>query len=358
MKNIFFTPGPTQLYPTVARHLQKAIKEDIASISHRGEKFHEIYDDTQNALRKLLKIPKDFQIFLLSSGTEAMERIIENTVGESSLHLVGGEFSKRFYETANFLHKKAEKVEVAPGLGFDFGQIDIGRQVELVCFTHNETSTGVALPMNEIYGIKKRFPDKLIALDTVSSSPYVDVDFGYVDLCFFSVQKGFGLPAGLGIVIVSPTAMKINESLERKNYMVGTYHSFGELLKYSEKFETPETPNVLAIYLLGKVAQDMLKIGIQKIRKNTKEKADLLYNFFEKQEGFRPFVKEKKYRSNTVIVVETDNDSSVFIEKLKKRGLVVGNGYKDFKNKQLRIANFPAHSTTDVKRLIREIKNI
>lgn len=359
MKRIFFTPGPSQLYPTVAKHIINALAEDIPSISHRGEKFHEIFRSTQEALRKLLKIPKNHKIFFLSSGTEAMERIIENTVEEYSLHFVNGAFSKKFYQTAVELGKKPVKIEAKPGDGFNFESVKIPNKVELLCFTHNETSTGVALPVDDIYRIKKRYKNKLMAVDTVSSAPFIDIDYKLVDLVFFSVQKGFGLPAGLGVVIVSPKAIEKYKFLKQKKARVGSYHSFDSLLKYADKFETPETPNVLAIYLLGKVCQDMVgsaRHRLVEIRRETEEKADLLYNFFGRRDGFSLFVKNPRYRSKTVIVIETKSDSLEIIERLKKKGLVVGSGYKDFKNKHIRIANFPAHSVDDMKRLIREIK--
>ncbi len=361
MKKIYFTPGPSQIYPTVAGHIADALKDNIPAISHRGEKFHEIYVDTQNSLRKLLKIPKEYKIFFLSSGTEAMERIIQNTVDKYSLHFVNGAFSQRFYQTAVELGKKPDKVEAKHGDGFNFGSVMIPKKTELLCFTHNETSSGVALPMEEIYKIKELNLDKLIALDTVSSAPYIEVDYKYIDLCFFSVQKGFGLPAGLGVLVVSPAAIEKYQYLARKKSPVGSYHAFDSLLLYDEKLETPETPNVLGIYLLGKVTQDMLKVGIRRIRGETEKKAELLYKGSggsDGLEGLAPFVKKERFRSHTVVVLETITDSLKIIDKLKKKGLVVGSGYKEFKNRHLRIANFPAHTIANIKRLIKEIKSI
>lgn len=352
MNKIFFTSGPCQLYPTVKKHILEAIKKDIPSISHRGEKFHEIFQNTQNLLKKLLKIPERHKIFFLSSGTEAMERVIENTVDKFSLHFVNGAFSDRFYQTAVELGKRPFKIEAKPGNGFNLQAINISTKTEVVCLTQNETSTGVSLPLESIYKLKRENPAKLIALDTVSSAPYADVDYKYIDLCFFSVQKGFGLPAGLGVLIVSPQALEKYKYLKHKNAPVGSYHSFDSLLKYEEKSETPETPNVLAIYLLGKVTSDILKVGTKIFRTQTEQKAKWLYDFFDKSKRFKPFVKDKLFRSNTVVVVEAQN-SSHFTQKLKQRGLIVGRGYGEFKNNHLRIANFPAHRKADIKLLLR-----
>lgn len=357
MKKIFFTPGPSQLYPTVKKHMKKALSEDITSISHRGEKFQKIYAETVSSLRDLLEIPSKHKIFFLSSGTEAMERVIQNCAAEHSYHFVSGAFSKRFFKTAQELGKTAKKAE-AKEEGFDFAKINIPKQTELICITQNETSTGVYIPAEFIYKLRKRNADKLIAVDTVSSAPYVDLDYQKLDAVFFSVQKGFGLPGGLAILIISPKAFQKANTIISKGISTGSYHSFISLDEYAVKNQTPETPNVLAIYLLGKVCQDMIKKKIEKVRKETEAKAKLLYDFFESDGRYSIFVPEVILRSKTVIVIETRVDSQIIINHLKTKGLYVGSGYGEYKSKQLRIANFPAHSVGDIKRLINEVRTL
>ncbi len=342
MKKIFFTPGPSQLYPTVPHHMRNALKENIGSISHRSKQFQNIYTETVLLLRKLMNIPKTHQVFFLSSSLEAMERILQNTVEKYSFHFINGEFSKKWYQFALDLHKEPKKHEVEPGNGFDFSHVQIPQHIELICITQNETSTGVYIPIEEIYELKKKHPSVLIALDIVSSVPYPQIDFSKIDMAFFSVQKGFGLPAGLSILIV-------NENVLEKSS--GTYHSFQSLMKMAEKNQTPETPNVLYIYLLGKVCQDMLKKDIMKIRKETDTKAKILYDFAHKNK-FKPFVKDKKFRSPTTIVLEVIGKKSYeIVSQLEKQGLIVGKGYGQFKEKHIRIANFPAHTVGDINRL-------
>src|SRR5205809_633861 len=108
MKNIYFTLGPTQLYPTVTGHIQQAIKEDILSISHRGKKFVEIYQELSHNLRLLLNIPSTHHIFFTGNSIESMERIIANTVEKKSFHIITGDFSQRFYQIASDLNKRPE----------------------------------------------------------------------------------------------------------------------------------------------------------------------------------------------------------------------------------------------------------
>src|SRR5258706_10220842 len=100
MKQIFFTPGPSQLYPTVTNHIAAGLKKNIPSISHRSQRFQDIFHDAVDGIKTLLAIPKNYNIVFVSSGTESMERIIENTVEKNCFHFVNGSFSTRWYEVA------------------------------------------------------------------------------------------------------------------------------------------------------------------------------------------------------------------------------------------------------------------
>lgn len=349
MKNIYFTVGPSQTYPSVEKYTLKALKEEVFSMNHRGKKFEEIFLHTQNNLKKLLLIPEDYYIFLISSGTESMERIMENCVEKSSIHVINGKFAERFYKTALELGKDAQKYEAT---GVFFAENLRMKAPELIAFTQNDTSTGMSIPMKEIKDTAKKFPKSLIALDTVSSMPYVDIDYKYVDCVFFSVQKGFGLPAGLGVLIISPRALEKAKRLQKKNLSIGSYHSFTSLFSSALKHQTPDTPNVFGIYLLNNVLKDFLKIGIKKIRQDTELKAKLLYEFLDKSKRFKPLIEDKSFRSNTTLVVNVKDSSKKLVKNLAKKGFILGSGYGERKDEDIRIANFPAHKLSDVKRLV------
>jgi len=351
MKNTYFTVGPSQLYPTVAKHVAVAMKQDVPSLNHRGKEFKEIYKHTSEMLRKLMDIPESHHIFFVASGHEGMERILMNTVHKHSFHLVSGAFSKKFYAQALALSKKPEKIEVPTGTGFDFAKIKIPKHAEVICITQNETSTGVRINMSDIYALKKRTPQALIAMDIVSSAPYVTIDFRHIDMAFFSVQKGFGLPSGLGILIVSNKAIKKTKLLAGKKMPIGGYHDFLSLHESVLTSQTPETPNILNIYLLGKVTQDLLQYGVEKMRKETEEKAKLLYDFFDKHPKYKPFV-TKEHRSPTTLVIDTKGDTEKIVAKLAKKGYGVSKGYGDRNEDQIRIANFPAQTLKQVKTLL------
>lgn len=348
--HVNFTPGPSQLYFTVTDHVRQAFREGIPSISHRSKQFEQISKETTEGLRELLNIPHHYHIFFTGSATEIWERILQNLVEETSLHLVNGSFSKRFQEIGIQLKKKAEMIEVPAGQGFE--KIAVPEQSELIAVTHNETSTGVSLPVKWIQELRQKNPHALLAVDAVSSLPYPDFDLNQIDTIFFSVQKGFGLPAGLGVWLVGERCISRAESLASKGYSTGSYHNLASLLSHAKKNQTPETPNVLGIYLLGKVVGDFLRRGIATIRKETDYKAAILYQALERSKDFSPFVLDKTFRSKTVIVADTGEYTEKITSFLTAKGLHPGEGYGASKKTQLRFANFPAHSKEQFESLV------
>ena len=280
----FFTPGPSALYFTYQEHLKSAMRENIGSISHRSPIFKKMYQQAIENIRTLLKLPNNYHIFFTSSATEIWERLIENCVDRETFHLVNGAFSERFYKTAIALGKDAHKIESPQGSCPGINNLMISESHELISVTQNETSTGAAQPLEDIYKLRKAFPDQILAVDAVSSLPYVNIDYNNVDTAYFSVQKCFGLPSGLGVWLVNDRCLAKADNRMKEGKNIGFYHSLPSLYEKGVKYQTPETPNTLGIYLLSKVVEDMLQKGLEQIRRETDYKAALLYNTLDKSE--------------------------------------------------------------------------
>jgi phosphoserine aminotransferase len=344
-KLTYLTPGPSELYFTVPDHIQTALKTGVCSISHRSKAFEGHYQHAVEQLRLLLNLPEGYHVVFTGSATEVWERAIENGAGSATYHLVNGSFSKRFYEFSTMLGRKAYSHEVPEGQGFSLEGIDIPEEVELVCTTYNETSTGVSMPLEDIYALKARYPEKLMIVDAVSAIPFPDVAYQKIDSLFFSVQKGMGMPAGLGVWLFNEKFVEKVQQLQARGLSLGTYHSIPALLEKAVKNQTPETPNVLGIYLLGKVCEDMNRRGIQAIRQETLYKAAVTYQAFEAHPYLTPFVQDPRMRSKTVMVANVlEKEASALIQYLQQHGLAIGSGYGKLKASQVRVANFPTHS--------------
>ncbi|MBL7856550.1 MAG: aminotransferase class V-fold PLP-dependent enzyme [Cyclobacteriaceae bacterium] len=348
---INFTPGPSQLYFTVEDHVRQAFKEGVPSLSHRSKKFEAISQEATEGLRELLGIMPTHHIYFTGSANEIWERIIQNLVETESFHFVNGAFSKRFYEIAQQLHKAPRKLETEPGNGFS-GEVDIPSSTELIALTHNETSTGVTTNPEFIYTVKEKNQHALIAVDAVSSLPYPSFNYSRINTAFFSVQKGFGLPAGLGVWIADDACLAKAESLLSKGISIGSFHNLPTLHAHAVKNQTPETPNVLGIYLLGKVIGDMQRRGIDIIRKETEYKAAILYQALDAHPLLKSFVQDKNLQSKTVIVAECGVHTEKLTEFLIEKGLYPGDGYGSSRKNQLRFANFPTHSKEQYELLV------
>lgn len=348
-QKIYFTPGPTQLYFTVSDHLKSALKDDVMSISHRSKGFEKIMKEARENLTELLNLPRGYDIYFTSSANEIWERIIQNLVKSHSHHFINGDFAKKFYQFALDYHKTSTATTSNDGVAFD--DLTVPAESELISVTLNETSIGYAFEAEKIYELRKNHPDKLIAVDGVSAFPSVSFDFSKVDTAYFSVQKSFGLPAGLGVWIVNNRCYERAASLHKEGVITGSYHSLQALQKSGIKNQTPETPNVLGIYLLGKVAKDMLYRSAKAIQNETIYKSSILYQAIEESSSFEPFIASRANRSKTVIVARCLNGNSEFLQQTSDKGWVIGGGYGSYKSDHIRIANFPMHSKEVVEQL-------
>lgn len=357
MKNIYFTAGPAELNPKFEDFMRQAIDEQIGSISHRSGQFRKIYQHCIENLRVLMNIPASSGIFFTGSASEVWERILLNLVEHESFHLVNGSFSDKFHKYAVSAQKFAHKFEKPIGEGFSYGEIEVPEYAELICVTQNETSTGVQMREADIHKLKRSNQKRLMAVDMVSSAPIPELDLDLIDTAFFSVQKAFGLPAGLGVWIANEKCLEKAKRLAKYDCVtIGAHNNLPALWKNYETYETPATPNVLGIYLLGKVAEEMNKTGIEAIRKETDEKAKKIYKYIETSNIFSIAVKNPEHRSKTVIVADTKKSSKGIIESMKVKNMIIGSGYGPNKDTQIRISNFPSNTMEQIDMLLTALK--
>ena len=344
---IYFTPGPSQLFYSFQDHFKKAIAEDVPSISHRSAQFIKIVEESTAYLRHLLGLPDDYHLFFLNSANESWDRIVQNLVIKSSHHFANGSFSKKFFDFA-IQHGMQSTVQQAAD-GDNFQDFTIPESAELIGICKNETSVGFTSTEEEIAKLRNDNPTKLIALDVVSAAPAMPIDFSKVDTAYLSVQKAFGMPAGLGLWIANDRCVEkaIQKSAQTS---VGSYRTLPNLKKFALKHQTPETPNMLFIYILGRIAKDLIDYGVKRMQNDTTYKATLVNQTIEQHPSLTHFVTSKAHRSTSTIVATAQNQES-FISQLSNKGLVLGKGYGPHKDKHIRIANFPTHSKESVELL-------
>jgi phosphoserine aminotransferase len=349
-KKIFFTPGPSALYYTVEEHLKSALRLQVPEISHRSSAYKAIHESAVVGLKSLFNLPEGYHVAFVSSATEIWERLLQSTVQKESLHLINGSFSNRFYEISAELGLSPKHVTAKEGNITLFSELP-DAEPELVGLTQNETSTGVHFPDEEIKIIRQKYPNAILALDTVSSAAAVEIPISDIDCFYFSVQKCFGLPAGLGVWVYNDRTLAKAQAKAATGVSIGSYHSLLKIHESGIKFQTPETPNVLNIFLLSKVVGDMLAKGVDLIKRETNYKAAVLYQLFSDHPKLKASVNDAAIRSKTVAVANVEGGSADLMKFTESKGLVIGSGYGKFNDTQIRIASFPTHSKEHIEML-------
>lgn len=353
---ITFYPGPSKIYPQVELYLQDAYQSGTLSMNHRSQGFMDVLKETLRLMHEKLAIPADYSIYLVSSATEAWEIVAQSLTQQDSAHHYNGAFGKKWFSYATHIVPQTSGSlfpinQTLPFHLFQQGEESaaFNRQrlssYEVLCLTHSETSNGTQIRMQELAEIRSLTP-ALIAIDATSSMGGVAFDWAVGDVWFASVQKCFGLPAGMGVMICSPKALEKARQVKdilRYNSLLFIHENF-------EKYQTHYTPNTLGVYLLMRVMEQIEPIST--IDQRTVKRAESLYQFLENETDWEPLVTTNATRSDTVIAVKGEPQS---IAALKKEaisaGITLGNGYGEWKNNTFRIANFPAINDEEIEQL-------
>ena len=344
---ISFYPGPSRVYDEIPDYVRDAHRRGILSLNHRSPEFEALSKKTVFLLRKKLEIPANYTVLFTSSATECWEIIAQSLVKKESIHLYNGAFGQKWFDYTHRLHAGARAVTFDPESPLDPEQL-VFPSGEVICVTQNETSNGTQISNALIGTIKKNNPGQLIAVDATSSMAGIRLDFISADIWFASVQKCFGLPAGLAVIIISPRGNEVIHRLNEGRH----YNSLAFMSEMMARWQTPYTPNVLSIYLLMRSLQD--RDGIRKIHKKIKERSDAWQAFLKKSKGLKSLIQDPSLRSRTVIAVKAEPG---LIEKIKKeakrKGFLLGEGYGVLKKDTFRIANFPALKKKEIARLMK-----
>ncbi len=349
-----FTVGPAKLYHGVADFLCAELQNGLGEVSHRSKTFTEMSAASITAFREFFQIPDEYHVFYTYSATEGMEILTRSAVDEKVCHVSNGNFGNVWAKTSQKAGKIVQKISNENGTRVELSEIIPAQNTELLAITANETATGIAYSPQEITEIRNTFPEILLGVDVTSSMGAIAYDFSKADGWFFSVQKAFGLPAGLGVLIVSPRLMQKAAARQESGADVGCHHRLTDLEKsMSGKFQTPTTPNVMNIAALGYISRQLQSDfgSLVELHKMTQTKAQLLYDFFADHSKFRPAVATG--RSESVIVVDgSEADLADLHQRLKASDIEVGKGYGGKKAVQIRIGNFPVHKMADIENLL------
>ncbi|PTX42786.1 alanine-glyoxylate transaminase/serine-glyoxylate transaminase/serine-pyruvate transaminase [Gemmobacter caeni] len=337
-----FIPGPTNI-PEQVRMAMNVSMQDM-----RAPDFPELTLPIFEKLKTVFR-NKSGRVFLYpSSGTGAWEAAIQNTLspGDKVLMSRFGQFSHLWVDMAQRLGLVVDVIDCDWGEGVPVEKYaeklskDVSHEYAAVFATHNETATGVTSDIKAIRAaLNAANHPALLMVDGVSSigSIEFDQDAWGVDCAVSGSQKGFMLPAGLGILSVSAYALEA-----RKRAGFGrTFFSFDDMIATNDSGYFPYTPATQLLRGLSVSCDMLLEEGLEAVW----DRHNRLATGVRKAVGawgLRLCAKEPKWHSDTVsaiVVPETFDARDVIARAYRGYNTSLGTGLSKVMGKVFRIGH-------------------
>ncbi len=346
-----FGSGPSKI-PAGALEALAATGTSLMGTSHRQAPVRGLVHRVVEGLEALFDVPDGHRVVLGNGGSTAFWEVAAfGLVRERSQHLVHGEFSSKF----------AGAVHAAPWLAEpSLRPADPGSAstpvaedgVDAYCWPHNETSTGVMLPVRRPDGIGD---DALVLVDATSGAGGLPVDLREVDAYYFAPQKSFASDGGLWIAVLSPAALERAAEITASDRYVPAFLDLSAAIANSAKDQTLNTPAVATLFLLAHQLDAMNAAGgLDAMVARTAESSGIVHAWAEASSYATAFVTDPALRSQVVTTVDLDDAVAVadVTAVLRRHGVVDVDGYRGLHRNQLRIATFPAVEPDDVRALL------
>jgi phosphoserine aminotransferase len=349
-----FGSGPSRVRPEQLQYVTGPGAAVIGT-SHRQKPVRELVGRIRSGIAELLSLPDGYEVVLGNGGTTAFwDAATCCLIRERSLHLTYGEFSSKFaacVKAAPFLRKPIV-VEADPGDAPAPGDGLGSDPVDAIAWAHNETSTGVMVPVTRPSGSD----GALVLIDATSGAGGLPLDAADADVYYFAPQKGFASDGGLWLAAMSPAALERVDELAAGNdaRWVPDFLSLPTALENSRKDQTYNTPAIVTLLLLSSQLEWMLELGgLDAMVQRTTASSTHLYEWATGHESATPFVSDPAKRSLVVGTIDFDEsvDAAALAATLRANGIVDVEPYRKLGRNQLRVAMFPATDPADVQAL-------
>jgi phosphoserine aminotransferase len=347
-----FGSGPSRVRPAQLRHLVDA-GASVMGTSHRQRPVKELVGRVRAGIGELLSLPDGYEVALGNGGTTAFwDAATCCLVRERSLHLTYGEFSSKFAACTRQAPFLADPVVIDAPAG-DAPEPASDPSVDVIAWAHNETSTGVMVPVRRPAGSEHA----LVLIDATSGAAGLPVDVSESDVYYFAPQKGFASDGGLWLAVLSPAAVaRIDELGAQADSArwVPDFLSLPTALENSRKDQTYNTPAIATLLMLADQLDWMLEQGgLEAMVARTTASSGHLYSWADRHAHATPFVADPAKRSLVVgtINFSDDIDAAALAATLRANGIVDVEPYRKLGANQLRVAMFPATDPEDVQAL-------
>jgi phosphoserine aminotransferase len=345
-----FGSGPAKIRPAQLAALAGPGAAYLGT-SHRQAPVRSLVHRIRAGLAELFGLPGDYTVVLGNGGTSAFwDAAAFGLVRRHSQHLSFGEFSARFAAItgrAPWLSAPTV-VESPPGTHPDPWP-EPG--ADTYALTHNETSTGVAMPVRRVPGADQ---GSLVVVDATSAAAGLDVQADEFDVYYFAPQKGLGSDGGLWIALMSPAAVDRVAQIAASGRYIPDFLSLRVALENAASGQTYNTPAVATLFLLADQVEWLLgQGGLPWATARTARSAAILYGWAEKAAWADPFVADPARRSQVVGTIDLADGLSAdsVATSLRANGIVDTESYRKLGRNQLRIGMFPSVDPEDVEAL-------
>jgi phosphoserine aminotransferase len=353
-----FGSGPSRLRPNQLQALA-ASGSSVMGTSHRQKPVKQVVARVRTGLRELFELPDGYEVLLGNGGTTAFwDAAIAGVIRERGLHLTYGEFSSKIATGTRNAPFLAEPIVVeAPAGEAPDPQAAAQHGADVITWAHNETSTGVMVPVVRPTGLDD---DALVLIDATSGAGGLPVKVADADLYYFAPQKGFASDGGLWLALASPAALERIARIDAERPSVGAprwipeFLSLTTALENSVKDQTYNTPAVATLFMLADQIEWMLAGGgLDGMVGRTTASSSHLYGWADAHEHATPFVADPDKRSLVVGTIDFDDeiDAAEVAATLRANGIVDVEPYRKLGRNQLRVAMFPATDPADVQAL-------
>jgi len=344
-----FGCGPSKVRPEQLAALA-ATGSSVMGTSHRQKPVKDVVARVRSGLRELFALPDGYEVVLGNGGTTAFwDAAAFGLVRERSLHLTNGEFSSKFASVCKGAPFLGDPVVVSSEPG-SAPEPTSDPSCDLIGWAHNETSTGVMIPVQRPAGSD----GALVAIDATSGAGGLPVDVTDADVYYFAPQKCFASDGGLWVALMSPAAQERVAEIGASERWVPEFLSLTTALDNSKKEQTYNTPAVATLLLFADQIEWMnSRGGLDWCTKRTADSSSRLYDWAEASAYATPFVVEPAQRSQVVGTVDfnEDVDAAAVAKVLRANGIVDTEPYRKLGRNQLRVGMFPAIEPDDVSAL-------
>jgi phosphoserine aminotransferase len=317
--------------------------------SHRQAPARSVVARVRRGLAELFALPDGYEVVLGNGGSTAFwDSIAFGLIERRSQHAVFGEFTARFAQGVG-LAPHLETPEIVFSNYGTHPALEVSERVDVYAQAHNETSTGVMMPVVRVPG------EGLMVVDGTSAAGGIDVDPSQFDVYYFAPQKGFGSDGGLWLALCSPRALERIERVAAMDRYVPPFLDPQRAVVNSRKDQTYNTPGLATLWLLADQIDWMLAHGgLAWTTARCASSAGIVYEWAERSEFATPFVADRDERSNVVATIDLDGvDAAAITAILRANGIVDTEPYRKLRRNQLRIGMFPAVEPDDVRALTR-----